>query len=341
MERDRTTLVTGAAGFVGRHLVGRLARAGVRVRAVVLPGEDASALASLGAEVVRADVARPETLPPLFGGAVDRVFHLAAICNLTTRYRALRPVNVEGVSNVARLARDAGVRRFVHVSSTSVYGRYRGEPFVEDSPRNPRDDYGRSKRDGEDALFDFVAKGLSAVVLRPCTVYGPGCNDGAGKVFSRPLPLAAIPGSGRQRLANVRVEDVVEAAIHLCDLDDASGCAFNVVDESSPTLAEALALAAEAFGTERPRVRVPLALVKLSARLERRRALREGRIPALELDAVRHLDGDYVVDGTRLRETGFRLRHPDFEESIRSLGEGHPDTDRQRHASRENPCKPS
>lgn len=169
MERDRTTLVTGAAGFVGRHLVGRLARAGVRVRAVVLPGEDASALASLGAEVVRADVARPETLPPLFGGAVDRVFHLAAICNLTTRYRALRPVNVEGVSNVARLARDAGVRRFVHVSSTSVYGRYRGEPFVEDSPRNPRDDYGRSKRDGEDALFDFVAKGLSAVVLRPCT----------------------------------------------------------------------------------------------------------------------------------------------------------------------------
>ncbi len=127
------------------------------------------------------------------------------------------------------------------------------------------DDYGRSKRDGEDVVWQRVTQGLPAVVTRPCTVYGPGCTDGAGKAFSRPTSITAIPGSGKQLLANVRAEDVAAALEHLSHLEDAVGQAYNIVDDSRPTLEQALRLAAEVFGTKPPRLRLPVPLIKAVA----------------------------------------------------------------------------
>lgn len=320
------TLVTGAAGFVGRHVVAHLLEQGVAVRAAVLPSDDVSVLERRVAdgfgrlETVRADVTAPLSVAPLFAGGVDRVFHLAAICNLTTPYASLRRVNVDGVDHVTMLALQAGVRVFVHMSSTSVYGAYRGAPFGEGGARQPQEDYGRSKRDGEDVAWKRLREGLPVIVVRPCSVYGPGCTDGAGKVFSRPSKIGAIPGSGRQRIANVRVEDVAAAAYHLSLRQDAIGQAFNVADDSRPTIEEALALAAEAFGVKAPRVHVPLPWVALAARLSGLSARITGRIPDLETDAVRYLCDDYVVDNGRLKAAGYRLMYPDFAESMREIG---------------------
>ena len=320
MEFTGISLVTGAAGFLGRHLVTHLVQCGVKVCASAPPWEDTRALAALGADVVPADLTKAETLQPLFSGAVDRVFHLGAICNLSTPYAVLRRVNVEGVERITALALAAGVRAFVHVSSTSVYGPYRGHPFTEDSPREPQDDYGRSKRDGEDVVWRRVQEKLRAIVLRPCTVYGPGCTDGAGKVFSRRTSLGAIPGGGRQRLSNVRVEDVVAAAYHLSLREDAVAQAFNVADDSHPTIEEALALAADAFGAKAPRLHVPLAVVAAAARLQGLAARLSRRIPDLEFDAVRYLRSDYMVDNAKLKDTSYRLRYPDFAASMREIG---------------------
>ncbi len=315
----RASLVTGASGFLGRHLVAQLVRAGVRVRAGVMPGENAGALARLGAEVVRADLTEPATLPPLFAGGIERVFHLAAICNLSTRYAVLRRVNVEGVERITTLALEAGVRCFVHVSSTSVYGAFRGRPFVEDAPRVPQDDYGRSKRDGEDIVWERMRAGLRAIVLRPCTVYGPGCTDGAGKVFSRRTSLTAIPGHGRSRLSNVRVEDVADAAQFLSSRDDAIGQAFNIADDSHPSVEEALRLAAATFGVPAPRLHLPLPVVRAAASVQGLLARLRGRLPDLEADAVRYLGADYVVDNAKLKAAGYRLLYPDFAASMREL----------------------
>ena len=320
VEYTGISLVTGAAGFVGRHLVAHLVQRGVKVRAAAPPWEDTRALAPLGVELVRADLTAPETLPSLFAGTVDRVFHLGAICNFSTLYAVLRRVNVEGVERITRLALEAGVRAFVHMSSTSVYGSYRGIPFVEDAPREPQDDYGRSKRDGEDIVWQRAREGLRAVVLRPCTVYGPGCTDGAGKVFSRPTSLSAIPGDGRQRLSNVRVEDVAAAAYHLSLREGVAGQAFNVADDSHPSIAEALALVAAAFGVTAPRLHLPLAVVAAVARVQGLAARLARRIPDLEADAVRYLCADYVVDNTKLKATGYHLLFPDFAESMREIG---------------------
>jgi len=323
MEFKGITLVTGAAGFMGSHLVEHLAAAGVRVRATARPRKDTSFFDALGVEFVAADLTRPETLPPLVEGPVDRVFHLGAVCNFSTPYDKLRATNVTGVEHLTGLALRKSINCYVHVSSTSVYGPYQGKPFHEDDSRMPQDSYGRSKRDGEDVVWRRFREGLPGLIARPCTVYGPRCTDGAGKAFSRPTSILAIPGSGRQLLANIRAEDVALAVVHLSRLDAALGKAFNLADDSHTTVEESLRLAAEAFGTRPPKIHLPLALVKAFAQLDGFLAARHGRIPDLEYDAVRYLYHDYVVDNTRLKDTGFRFLYPDFRESMRDLAERH------------------
>jgi nucleoside-diphosphate-sugar epimerase len=321
MEFTGITLVTGAAGFMGKHLVEYLVSRGVRVRATARPRKDTSYWERLGVEYVGADLTKPETLPPLFEGGVDRIFHLGAICNFSTPYEHLYPTNVVGVERITQLALDAGVKRYVHCGSTSVYGPYRGTPFTEDSPRNPQDNYGRSKRDGENVVWRRIEEGLPAIITRPCTVYGPGCNDGAGKAFSRPTSITAIPGSGKQLLANVRAEDVAGALVHLSQLDEAVGKAFNIADDSRPTVEEALTIAATTFGAKPPKLHMPLVVVKAMARLDGFMSKRKGRVPDLEYDAVRYLADDYVVDISRLKSTGYKFIYPDFAESMKQMGE--------------------
>ncbi|HPC86181.1 MAG TPA: NAD-dependent epimerase/dehydratase family protein [Smithellaceae bacterium] len=321
MEFKGITLVTGAAGFMGSHLVEFLAGKGVRVRASARPRKDTSFFDRLGVEYVPADLTKPETLPGLFEGDVDRIFHLGAICNFSTPYESLAPTNVEGVKRITQLAMKKGIKRYVHVGSTSVYGYYQGTPFREDSPRNPQDSYGRSKRDGEDVVWGRIKEGFPAIITRPCTVYGPRCNDGAGKAFSRPSSITAIPGSGRQLLSNVRAEDVAAAVYHLSLTDDAVGQAFNLAEDTHPTLEEALTLAAQAFGAKPPTTHLPLWLVKIVAKIDGAISARKGRIPDLELDAVKYLYADYVVDNSKLKGTGYRMIYPDFRQSMKQIGE--------------------
>lgn len=320
MEFKGITLVTGAAGFMGSHLVEFLVGKGVRVRASARPRKDTSFFDRLGVEYVPADLTRPEAIPRLFEGVVDRVFHLGAICNFSTPYESLCPTNVEGVKWISEIALKNGVKRYIHVSSTSVYGYYRGTPFQENSPRDPQDCYGRSKRDGEDVVWNRVKEGLPAIITRPCTVYGPRCNDGAGKAFSRPSGISAIPGSGKQLLSNVRAEDVAAAVYHLSFIDAAVGQAFNMAEDTHPTLEEALVLSSKVFGTKPPKMHLPLWLVKAVARVDRAVSARKGRIPELELDAVKYLYEDYVVDNSKLKALGYRMIYPDFKESMKQMG---------------------
>lgn len=315
------SLVTGAAGFMGSHVVEELVRHGARVRATARPGKDTSFFDDLGVEFIGADLKDPQSLVPLFEGPVDRVFHLGAVCNFSTPYKDLFPVNVRGVAELTRLALEKKVKKFVHVTSTSVYGYYQGRPYSETDDRNPENDYGKSKRDGEDILFRRMKKGLPAVIVRPCTVYGPRCTDGAGKAFSRPTSISAIPGSGNQRLSNVRAEDVARALVFLSEKEDCTGQIYNICDDSHPTLARALTLAAQTFGTKTPGIRLPLFLVKAIAWASGAAARITGTIPDLEYEAVKYLYKDYIVDNSKLKQTGFELAYPDFEASMKELGE--------------------
>ena len=321
MKFSGTSLVTGAAGFMGSHVVEHLAAKGVKIRATSRPRSDLSFFNKLGVEFVPADLTQPQTLPRLFDGDIDRVFHLGAICNFSTAFQKLYPTNVEGVKHLTGLALDAGVKCFIHVTSTSVYGYYNGKPFAESDQRSPMDDYARSKKEGEDIIFQKMKQGLPAIIVRPCTVYGPRCNDGAGKAFSRPSKIAAIPGSGRQLLSNIRAEDVAAALEHLSLQDEAIGEIYNIAEDTNPTLEEALVLAAETYHGKTPKLHLPLGLAKTIARIDGFFAQFQNRIPDLEYDACKYLYHDYVVDNTKLKASGFKLKFPDFRQSIRQLGD--------------------
>jgi nucleoside-diphosphate-sugar epimerase len=321
MSSKGISLVTGAAGFMGSHVVEYLAKNGIRVRATSRPRNDTSFFDRLGVDFVPADLTQASSLECLFEGNVDRVFHLGAICNFSTPYEKLFHTNVMGVDRLTDLAMRKNVKCFVHVTSTSVYGYYQGHPFSEISPRQPMDDYARSKRDGEDIVFEKMSRGLRAIIVRPCTVYGPRCNDGAGKVFSRPSKIKAIPGSGRQKLSNIRAEDVAAAAVFLSENDHTLGQVYNLSDDSHPTVSEALKLAATTFGTSIPSLCLPLGLVRFVARIEGALCRISGRIPELELDAAKYLSADYIVDNTKIKQTGFQFQYPDFETSMKQLGD--------------------
>lgn len=320
MKFSGITLVTGAAGFMGRHVVEHLTKKGIRVRATARPRKDISFFEKLGVEYVAADLTKPDTLPPLFAGDVDRVFHLGAICNFSTPYKELYPTNVAGVGHITKLALEKKVKSFVHVTSTSVYGYYSGTAYKETDRRHPENDYGKSKAEGENIVFRRMEQGLPAVIIRPCTVYGPGCNDGAGKVFSRPSSISAIPGSGKQLLSNIRAEDVAKAVEHLSLKQDVIGQVFNIADNSNPTLEQALVTAAKTYHTKIPTLHLPLGLVKTISLIDGFVSRRRGGIPDLEYDAVRYLYYDYVVDNGKLEKSGFKLQYPDFTASMNQLG---------------------
>ena len=156
------TLVTGAAGFMGSHLVEYLVSRGVRVRATARPRRDTSFFARLGVEYVPADLTRPETLPPLFAGGVDRVFHLGAI-GTSPPYARLTPPTSPAWSGSGCAGHGVKLtsRRLTSVRPLP------GVPF-RNGPRNPR------TTTADKGTADVVrAHHEGRRVTRPCPVYVP------------------------------------------------------------------------------------------------------------------------------------------------------------------------
>ena len=198
--RRGRALVTGAAGFTGHHMVMCAAKAGFDVRATDLSSRHYGAMFdALGVEFVAADLTRRDGLHALLEG-VDAVFHVAGIHDYSTPDELLFAVNVTAVDNVCRAARDAGVRRLVHLSSVGVYGYdWHGlTPVDEDAPKltPPLNSYNVSKWKGEQVVHRHIDGGLSATVLRPAAIYGPRAEYGlfqrvqAGPRRSPPFAIA-------------------------------------------------------------------------------------------------------------------------------------------------------
>jgi UDP-glucose 4-epimerase len=195
-ERRPVVLVTGASGFVGRHLVPALARSGWAVRRAVRTPEGA------GDEVV-VDSVGPETDWRAALDGVDAVVHLAARVHHKNEEHAVqlyRNVNIAGTLHLARSAANAGVRQFVFVSTVLVHGRSNDgrPPFSEDDVLTPRGLYGMSKAAAEAGLKTLVRDAeMNVSVIRPPLVYGAGAKGNFALLaraveLGLPLPFGAI-----------------------------------------------------------------------------------------------------------------------------------------------------
>lgn len=167
-------LVTGAGGFIGRHLCDKLISEGCEVRGLFLPEEPAGALERIGVEVWRGDLTKPETLKGIAEG-VDIVFHLAARVSYWGRKKLFFEVTVDGTRNL--LQECTRVKRLVYFSSIAAYGVGRHmKGFTEDEELVKTGiPYGDSKIEAEKIVREFhERKSVEYTILRPSNVTGPG-----------------------------------------------------------------------------------------------------------------------------------------------------------------------
>jgi nucleoside-diphosphate-sugar epimerase len=305
-------LVTGGTGFLASHLIPALQSRGHAVRALVQPSSDTTLLRQAGVDIHTGDVRLRASLAPAMR-EVDAVFHLAAAIGVRRPLREYHAVNVNGTENVCRAARAAGVKRLVHVSSTSVYKQGLGASVDETSAlAPPPDPYARTKAAGDSLVQRLIAEEhLPASIIRTSTIFGPGDHLNFGRIANRLLAGTGIViGSGRNRVPFAYVDDVVRGLLLVLKHEAAEGEIYNITDDRCPTQAELLREIAEQLGAGVPRIHVPYGLLYSTAFLAERlaQATRSERAVVTRFGVMLYgADNRFAIDKARA-ELGYEPR---------------------------------
>lgn len=307
-ERPRRCLVTGASGFIGGHVARRVSEARWEVRCLVRPTSDTSGLSGL--ELVFGDLTSGESLARAAAGC-DGVVHCAALVSDWATVGEITRVNVDGTRAVVGAAADAGVSRFVHVSTTDVYG-YRGAATIDEDhvPGRFANWYAQTKLAAEGEVGRVAAAaGLPTVILRPATVYGPGSTEVVGEI-ARALRNGSmlLIDRGRHVAGLCYVDNLVDAVMLALTHDSAAGHTFNVADGSDVTWRRLTDDLACGLGCRPARWSLPYPVAHALAHgLEGgyrvlRRATGLTTAPLLSRQAVHVLGTDQRFSNRRLRE---------------------------------------
>jgi UDP-glucose 4-epimerase len=262
--RSKMVLVTGAAGFIGSHLVQRLLELGATVRAADrLPAGDCVDLAPLLPELAyrRTALAAGSELDELIGG-VDIVFHLAG--NADVALSAKDPehdfnANVVATFNVLDAVRRAGAGTLFFVSTGSVYGEPQRVPMDEGHPLRPQSPYAGHKLAAEVILGAHArCYGVDARVVRLFSTFGPRQRkyvmfDLLEKLRRDPEHLEVL-GTGEQVRAYSYIADTVDAFLLVACHPQARGRTLNVGGEQPISIRELVELVIAATGIPRPQV---------------------------------------------------------------------------------------
>jgi nucleoside-diphosphate-sugar epimerase len=252
-------LITGGNGLIGHHLVTALQERGDSVRVLVLPTEDTRWLKERGVTIYQGDICDYDTLKAPMRN-VDTIFHLAAMHGGWLSLEEYSKVNVGGTENVCRAALASSIRRLVHVSSWTYYGKLRGRRLAEEMPPMPwQDAYRLSKVEGDLLVQRMIARDhLPATIVRPGTVFGPGDRVNFGRTADKLCAgKGLVLGSGRNLLPLVYVTDVVQGLLLSADRDCAVGQAYNISNDQPLTQEEFLRAIAQELGVAPPRLHIP------------------------------------------------------------------------------------
>jgi nucleoside-diphosphate-sugar epimerase len=257
-------LITGATGLLGSHIVEKLVAQGQSVRALVRPSSDTTFLSSCGVQLAPGDLNDPESLRTAMTG-VDTVYHAAAQVGDWGKWENFVRVTIKGTENMLQAARDAGVKRFLHVSSISAYGHPDGEGLVLDESAPLGQDlhkwsyYSRAKVEAEKLAWAAHERGeLPVTVVKPSWLYGQ--RDRA----SMPRLIRAIRkgkakllGDGTNRLNLTYAGNEAEGCILAATNEQALGESYNLACDGEITQAEYLNKIAECIGAEPVTKKVP------------------------------------------------------------------------------------
>jgi len=255
-------LVTGGAGFIGSHLVERLLKEGHRVRVIddLSTGKKENIKPFLGEiEFIKGDIRDLELVRETMEG-VDYVLHQAAVPSVPRSVKdplTTNVANVDGTLNILIAARDAGVKRVVYASSSSIYGDTPNLPKHEGMRPEPRSPYAASKLAGELYCQAFYSVyGLETVALRYFNVFGPRQDPESQYAAVVPRFITAllqgrpptIFGDGEQSRDFTYVENVVEANLLAAKAPGVAGEVFNIACGGQITVNELARLLVEIVG---------------------------------------------------------------------------------------------
>jgi ornithine--oxo-acid transaminase len=255
--QDHVCLVTGASGFIGGRLAERLVEDGYQVRCLVRASSDTSRLEKLDVEIATGDLTSSKSLAPASNGC-RYVFHCGALVSDWATPTEIGRINIEGTRNLLEASVGASVERFVHFSTTDVYG-YPGDAKVDETYASTRfrNWYSETKRAAEAEVLR-AAGSLDTVILRPATVYGPGSVDVVGEIARaiRSGNMMLVDG-GRAVAGLVYVDNLIDAALLALRHDAAPGQAFNASDGLDITWKQFTDALAEGLGCSEVRWSMP------------------------------------------------------------------------------------
>jgi dihydroflavonol-4-reductase len=258
-KKERMILLTGATGFIGRYLVQELLDQGKALRVLVRNPEGRELPWPEEVEVAEGDVLDVMALEKAMRG-VSHVIHAAAIVSFAkSRQEEMKEVNITGTANVVDVALASGVKKLVHISSSSATGRAgRGERVTEESPWQEgvgHSAYGLSKRGAELETYRGLAEGLPCVILNPTVVLGPGdWSQGTPKIFS--TVYKGLPFYNRGVTGYVGARDVAWAVRLALESDFQNGERF-ILSAENLSQQELFSLVARSLGKQPPRYRFP------------------------------------------------------------------------------------
>lgn len=285
----RRVAVTGASGFLGRHLLARLMRDGIDSvalsrRAFAVPG---------AVNVVVGDYLNVQRLASSLQG-IDVVFHLAARAHRhdsadASASQIYTAANVETTVAVARACRRAGVGRLVFVSSIGVNGnRTTGRPFGASDDARPVEMYALSKWLAEQAIAaELVTGATDYAILRPPLIYGPGCPGNFERLIHWVAKGVVVPLGGLDAPRTfVYVENLVDALMLAARHPSASRRTFLIADGRDVSVSEIVRTLARALGRRPAAVwNLPAGVLRLLARLAGRSVMFAKLADPLQVDA--------------------------------------------------------
>lgn len=258
-------LVTGADGFIGSHLVEHLVARGHDVRAFTYYNsfnswgwlDESPAAVRDAIEVFSGDIRDPHGVNAAMRGC-DVVFHLAALIAIPYSYHSpdtYIDTNVKGTLNVVQAARELGVERVVHTSTSEVYGTARFVPITEEHPLQGQSPYSASKIGADQIAQSFyLSFGTPVTTIRPFNTYGPRQS---GRAVIPTIITQIADGASEIKLGAVHptrdfnyVADTVRGFLAVAEADAALGQVVNVGSNYEISIGETAALIAERMGRD-------------------------------------------------------------------------------------------
>jgi nucleoside-diphosphate-sugar epimerase len=265
----RKALVTGAGGFIGRHLLNLLNEKKVDVNALVRNKKSFNSPAC--ANIFEGDIFDSETLKRASEG-VDTVFHLVAkthdLSNSGDNERDYFRINVDGTKTLLDACASSGIKHFVYFSSIKVMAEKSEAVLDETSPLNPSTPYGESKLAAERLVSDYGIKyGFATASIRLPLVYGPGNKGNIYRMIEAiDKGRFIMMGPGDKKRSMVYVGNVVDAAVAFVERSGGTNATYIVTDGIHYTVKELYEIIAKELGRRPMPFSVPMSVAKVLAR---------------------------------------------------------------------------